>query len=78
MLGRLFRRTSLDAPPPAVGESEHQLRRALGPLQLTLLGVGLSLELTIWSRDIVLCTDGPAEIDAEGLARLESALDELR
>jgi thioredoxin reductase len=34
-------------------------------------GLGLSLELTQWSRDLVLCTDGPSEIDAEGLARLE-------
>jgi thioredoxin reductase len=34
-------------------------------------GLGLSLELTGWSRDLVLCTDGPSEIDAEGLARLE-------
>ena len=34
-------------------------------------GLGLSLELTVWSRDIVLCTDGPSEIDAEGLARLD-------
>jgi len=33
-------------------------------------GVGVALELTVWSRDIVLCTDGPSEIDAEGLARL--------
>lgn len=33
-------------------------------------GLGLSLELTGWSRDLVLCTDGPAEIQAEGLARL--------
>lgn len=34
-------------------------------------GLGLSLELTAWSRDLVLCTDGPGEIDDEGLARLE-------
>ena len=34
-------------------------------------GLGLSLELTVWSRDLVLCTDGPSEIDAEGLSRLE-------
>jgi thioredoxin reductase len=34
-------------------------------------GLGLSLELTGWSRDLVLCTDGPSEIDADGLARLE-------
>jgi thioredoxin reductase len=34
-------------------------------------GLGLSLELTAWSRDLVLCTDGPSEIDDEGLTRLE-------
>ena len=34
-------------------------------------GVGLSLELTAWSRDLVLCTDGPAEIDEHDRARLE-------
>jgi thioredoxin reductase len=33
-------------------------------------GLGLALELTGWSRDLVLCTDGPAEIDDEGRARL--------
>ena len=33
-------------------------------------GLGLSLELTAWSRDLVLCTDGPSAIDAGGLARL--------
>jgi thioredoxin reductase len=34
-------------------------------------GLGLSLELTAWSRDLVLCTDGPSEIDDEGRGRLE-------
>ena len=34
-------------------------------------GLGLSLELTTWSHDLVLCTDGPPEIDMEGRARLE-------
>jgi thioredoxin reductase len=34
-------------------------------------GLGLSLELTGWSRDLVLCTDGPSEIAADDLARLE-------
>jgi len=34
-------------------------------------GIGLSLELTTWSRDLVLCTDGPAEIDEDARARLE-------
>jgi thioredoxin reductase len=34
-------------------------------------GLGLSLELTAWSRDLVLCTDGPAEIGEDGRQRLE-------
>ena len=33
-------------------------------------GVGVALELTAWSRDLVLCTDGPSEIEAESLERL--------
>lgn len=33
-------------------------------------GLGLSLELTGWSRDLVLCTDGPAELEGDDLARL--------
>ena len=33
-------------------------------------GLGLSLELTAWSADLVLCTDGPSEIDNEGRSRL--------
>ena len=33
-------------------------------------GLGLSLELTSWSRDLVLCTDGPCEVDDDGRARL--------
>ena len=33
-------------------------------------GVGVALELTAWSRDLVLCTDGPAEIEAASLERL--------
>jgi thioredoxin reductase len=33
-------------------------------------GVGLALELTGWSRDLVLCTDGPGEIDDDDRARL--------
>ena len=34
-------------------------------------GLGLSLELTGWSRDLVLCTDGPPEIAPDDLARLD-------
>ena len=33
-------------------------------------GVGLSLELTAWSRDLVLCTDGYTEISADDRDRL--------
>ena len=32
--------------------------------------LGLALELTVWSRDLVLCTDGPSDLDAESLATL--------
>jgi thioredoxin reductase len=33
-------------------------------------GSGLSLELTAWTRDIVLLTDGPSEIEADEVDRL--------
>jgi thioredoxin reductase len=33
-------------------------------------GCGLALELTFWSRDIVLCTDGPSELSEVELRRL--------
>jgi thioredoxin reductase len=34
-------------------------------------GLGLSLELTGWTRDLVLCTDGPSELGDEDRARLD-------
>jgi len=34
-------------------------------------GYGLSLELTAWSRDLVLCTDGPCEVNDEERGRLD-------
>lgn len=34
-------------------------------------GLGLSLELTAWSRDLVLCTDGPSGLAAGDRERLE-------
>jgi thioredoxin reductase len=34
-------------------------------------GLGLALELTAWSRDLVLCTDGPTEIGSDDRARLD-------
>jgi thioredoxin reductase len=33
-------------------------------------GLGLSLELTAWSRDVVLCTDGPTELEPDDVAKL--------
>lgn len=33
-------------------------------------GLGLALELVLWSTDLVLCTDGPSELSAEDMARL--------
>jgi thioredoxin reductase len=33
-------------------------------------GLGLALELTFWSRNLVLCTDGPAQLSSEELQRL--------
>jgi thioredoxin reductase len=33
-------------------------------------GLGLSLELLLWSRDLVLCTDGPAELSEDERQRL--------
>lgn len=45
------------------------------------LGLGLALELTVWSRDLVLFTDGPAGLGSDDLARLgrnEIAVEERR
>lgn len=33
-------------------------------------GKGLALELTAWSRDLILCTDGPGELSSADLDRL--------
>ena len=41
-------------------------------------GYGVALELTVWSRDLVLCTDGPSEMDAESLQRLARNAVEVR
>jgi thioredoxin reductase len=34
-------------------------------------GVGLAVEMLIWSRDVVLCTDGPANLEPEDKDRLD-------
>jgi thioredoxin reductase len=33
-------------------------------------GAGLALELILWSRDLVLCTDGPSQLSEQQLQRL--------
>jgi thioredoxin reductase len=34
-------------------------------------GSGLAVEMTLWSGDLILCTDGPAELSAEHRQKLE-------
>src|SRR5260370_35831450 len=46
---RLFRRKPLDQLVGETTDPQHQLRRALGPLQLTLLGVGAIVGAGIFS-----------------------------
>lgn len=48
-----------DEPTAIYGRGEH--------------GVGLALELTAWTSDVVLCTDGDAGLDAHARRRLERA-----
>ncbi|HKY03958.1 MAG TPA: NAD(P)/FAD-dependent oxidoreductase [Blastocatellia bacterium] len=45
-----------DLPLAVYGKGEH--------------GKGLALELTVWSKDLVLVTDGPSELNDEDLERL--------
>lgn len=33
-------------------------------------GLGLALELTVWSHDLIVCTDGPSGLDEQALDRL--------
>src|SRR5215472_17839406 len=49
MLPLLFRRKSLDKLVGETTEPHHQLRRALGPVQLTMLGVGAIVGAGIFS-----------------------------
>lgn len=34
-------------------------------------GLGTAMELTVWSRDLVLCTDGPVDLSAENRRQLD-------
>ena len=44
--------------------------RAMAVYSRSASGVGLSIELGVWSRDVVLCTDG-VRLDAKHVARLK-------
>jgi thioredoxin reductase len=35
-------------------------------------GAGLALELLLWSKNLVLCTDGPAALDTKAVERLQA------
>jgi APA family basic amino acid/polyamine antiporter len=49
VMTRLFRRKSLDHLVGETTEPQHQLRRALGPVQLTMLGIGAIVGAGIFS-----------------------------
>src|SRR5258706_5721383 len=66
LLTKLFRRKSLDQ---LVGETiapEHQLKRVLGPVQLTLLGVGAIIGAGIFSTVGTAAAGAAAEAGAGG------------
>ncbi len=61
---RLFRRKSLDHLVGETTEPNHQLRRALGPLQLTMLGVGAIVGAGIFSTPGTAAAGGAEHIGA--------------
>ncbi len=60
----LFRRKSLDRLIGETAEPQHQLRRALGPVQLTLLGVGAIIGAGIFSTPGTAAAGGADHIGA--------------
>jgi len=64
MLPLLFRRKSLDKLVGETTEPQHQLRRALGPVQLTLLGVGAIVGAGIFSTVGTAAAGGGEHIGA--------------
>jgi APA family basic amino acid/polyamine antiporter len=61
---RLFRRKSLDRLIGETVEPQHQLKRALGPVHLTLLGVGAIVGAGIFSTVGTAAAGGPAHAGA--------------
>src|SRR5579864_8145432 len=73
MPNRLFRRKSLDQLVGETTEPGHQLKRALGPLQLTMLGVGAIVGAGIFST-VGTAAAGDAERMGAGPALVISFL----
>src|SRR2546426_8526151 len=65
-MSRLFRRKSLDHLVGETIEPQHQLKRALGPLQLTLLGVGAIIGAGFFSTVGTAAAGAPAEAGGSG------------
>ena len=63
-MSRLFRRKSLDHLVGETVEPQHQLERALGPVQLTLLGVGAIIRAGILSTIGTAAAGGSAHTGA--------------
>src|SRR6516225_8902770 len=64
MLPQLFRRKSLDRLVGETAEPQHQLRRVLGPVQLTMLGVGAIVGAGIFSAVGTAAAGGAEHIGA--------------
>jgi APA family basic amino acid/polyamine antiporter len=63
-LGQFFRRKSLDHLVGETAEPSHQLRRVLGPVQLTMLGVGAIVGAGIFSTPGTAAAGGSEHIGA--------------
>jgi APA family basic amino acid/polyamine antiporter len=61
---KLFRRKPLDQMVGETVEPQHQLKRALGPVQLTLLGVGAAVGAGIFSSIGSAVAGGPEHVGA--------------
>src|SRR5438445_7651793 len=64
MASKLFRRKSLDRLVGETVEPQHQLKRCLGPLQLTLLGVGAIIGAGIFSTIGTAAAGGAEHVGA--------------
>src|SRR5512143_3618084 len=63
-LARLFRRKTLDRLVGDTVEPQHQLKRVLGPVQLTAMGAGAAVGAGIFSRIGSAVAGGPEHVGA--------------